>query len=211
MKYQAKIYQQKAIDKILNQDGVGLFLGMGLGKTSCTLTAINHLINIEETIQKVLVIAPLRVAKTTWTDEWRKWDHLHKLVLCKVLGSAPQRKKKLANKNADIYIINRENVPWLVEYLGKDWFFDMVVIDELTSFKNRTTKRWKAIRKVRSSLKKVVGLTGTPIANGLLDLWAQVWLLDQGESLGKSFSKYSLCPLHFDIKQFRTGCKASTK
>ena len=128
MKYQAKIYQQKAIDKILNQDGVGLFLGMGLGKTSCTLTAINHLINIEETIQKVLVIAPLRVAKTTWTDEWRKWDHLHKLVLCKVLGSAPQRKKKLANKNADIYIINRENVPWLVEYLGKDWFFDMVVI-----------------------------------------------------------------------------------
>ena len=190
MKYQAKIYQQKAIDKILNQDGVGLFLGMGLGKTSCTLTAINHLINIEETIQKVLVIAPLRVAKTTWTDEWRKWDHLHKLVLCKVLGSAPQRKKKLANKNADIYIINRENVPWLVEYLGKDWFFDMVVIDELTSFKNRTTKRWKAIRKVRSSLKKVVGLTGTPIANGLLDLWAQVWLLDQGESLGKSFSKY---------------------
>ena len=122
MRYQAKIYQQKAIEQIVEKDAVGLFLGMGLGKTSVTLTAINRLINLHETVKKVLVIAPLRVAKTTWTDEWKKWDHLHDLNVVKVLGSAPQRKKQLT-LDADVYVINRENVPWLVEYLGKGLVF----------------------------------------------------------------------------------------
>lgn len=198
MKYQAKLYQQKAIDKIIDKEAVGLFLDMGLGKTAVALTAMNQLINYEESIKKALVIAPLRVARSTWTDEQKKWDHLKDLKLVKVLGTAGQRQKALT-QDGDVFLINRENIPWLIKYLGKGWFFDMLVIDELTSFKNRTTKRWKALRKIRSNLKKVIGLTGSPIANGLLDLWAQVWLLDQGEALGKSFSVYR--DMYFDPDQ----------
>ena len=189
MKFVAKPYQIEATNRILNQDSVGLFLEMGLGKTASTLNAIDELVNNRFEINKVLIIAPLRVARHTWSDELGKWDHLSHMKLTKVLGTATQRKNALLEDNK-VFIINRENVPWLVKHMGKRWTFDMVVIDELSSFKNKQTKRWKALRHVRSAIKKMVGLTGTPVANGLLNLWAQMWLLDQGQSLGRSYSIY---------------------
>lgn len=140
-------------------------------------------------VQKVLVIAPLRVAQKTWPDEIRKWDHLKHLRISKVLGTEKQRLAALQVK-ADIWIINRENVEWLVDLYGKDWPFDMVVIDELSSFKSSKAKRFRALRKVRPLIKRIVGLTGTPAPNGLIDLWPQVYLLDQGERLGKTVTGY---------------------
>jgi SNF2 family DNA or RNA helicase len=140
-------------------------------------------------VQKVLVIAPLRVAQKTWTDEVRKWDHLKHLRISKVLGTEKQRLAALQAK-ADIWVINRENVEWLVDLYGKDWPFDMVVIDELSSFKSSKAKRFRALRKVRPCIKRIVGLTGTPAPNGLIDLWPQVYLLDQGERLGKTVTGY---------------------
>lgn len=140
-------------------------------------------------MQKVLVIAPLRVAQKTWSDEIRKWDHLNRLKLSKVLGTEKQRMTALRTQ-ADIWIINRENVEWLVDLYGKDWPFDMVVIDELSSFKSSKAKRFRALRKVRPLIKRIVGLTGTPTPNGLIDLWPQVYLLDRGERLGKTVTGY---------------------
>lgn len=189
MIYNPHPYQRYATNKILEQDAVGLFLDMGLGKTVSTLTAVDQLLYDYFDVEKVLVIAPLRVAQKTWPDEIRKWDHLKHLRISRVLGNEKQRLAALQVK-ADIWIINRENVEWLVDLYGKNWPFDMVVIDELSSFKSSKAKRFRALRKVRPMIKRIVGLTGTPAPNGLIDLWPQVYLLDQGERLGKTVTGY---------------------
>lgn len=154
-----------------------------------TLTVIAELMHNRFEISKALVIAPLRVAENVWDVEAKKWDHLKHLRVAKVLGSEKKRIQALAS-NADIYVINRENTKWLVDYYKKDWPFDMLVLDELSSFKSHRAKRFKALRKVRPLCKRVVGLTGTPAPNGLIDLWAQVYLLDSGQRLGKTISGY---------------------
>lgn len=188
MKFVPHEYQRVAIDKIVNQPAAGLFLEMGLGKTVITLSAVSDLITLGD-VSRVLVVAPLRVAQSVWAQEASKWDHTKHLQVVRVLGSADKRRAALAQR-ADIYVINRENVPWLVDELGRGWNFDMVVLDELSSFKNRSSARWKALRKVRSRIKRIVGLTGTPAPNGLIDLWAQVYLLDGGEALGTTLGGY---------------------
>ena len=192
MKFVPHTYQQMAIDKILDTPKAGLFLDMGLGKTVITLTAIEELMNNRFEIDRVLVIAPLRVAEDTWSRESQKWDHLKHLRISKVLGSARERRKALA-READIYIVNRENVVWLTDELsqvGDGWDFDMVVIDELSSFKSHSAKRFKALRKYITRSSRVVGLTGTPAPNGLIDLWSQIYLLDGGERLGKTITGF---------------------
>lgn len=198
MKYKAHGYQKKATERILQQKRVGLFLDMGLGKTVITLTAIKELIE-DFAIWKVLVIAPKRVAEDTWSREHEKWDHLSGLRISKVLGTPTQRMKAL-KAEADIYVIGRDNVKWLVELMGKSWPFDMVVIDELSSFKNPSAQRFKALRKVIPASDRVVGLTGTPSPNGLMDLWAEIYLLDRGERLGTTISAYR-------EKYFRAGAR----
>ena len=188
MKFKPHEYQQKAIDKIVGQPASGLFLEMGLGKTVITLSAISELIMLGD-VKKVLVVAPLRVAQSVWVQEAKKWDHTAHLHVVRVLGTANARRAALA-QNADIYVINRETVAWLVEELGRSWPFDMVVLDELSSFKSRSSQRWKALRKVRSKVKRIVGLTGTPAPNGLIDLWSQIYLLDNGEALEPTLGGY---------------------
>lgn len=189
MKFIPHTYQKYAIQRILEQPAVGLFLDMGMGKTVCALTAAAELLHDRFEVTRVLVIAPLRVAEDTWSREAEKWDHLKYLRIAKVLGSEQQRVAAL-NSDADIYVINRENVEWLVNYFGKRWPFDMVIIDELSSFKSSKARRFRALRKVRPLIKRIVGLTGTPAPNGLIDLWAQIYLLDQGERLGKTITGY---------------------
>ena len=192
MKYKAHSYQERAKNFIEDHEAAGLFLEMGLGKTVITLTAIDELMNDRFEVSRVLVIAPLRVAEDTWSRESKKWDHLKHLRISKILGSAADRRAAL-KKDADIYVINRENVVWLVEYLEKErikWPFDMIVIDELSSFKNNQAKRFKALRKVRPMVDRIVGLTGTPAANSLMDLWAEMYLLDRGERLGRTLTAY---------------------
>lgn len=192
MEFKPHSYQQMAIDKIIDTPRAGLFLDMGLGKTVITLTAIDQLMNDYFEVSRVLVIAPLRVAEDTWSRESQKWDHLKHLRISKVLGSASNRRKALA-KDADIYVINRENVVWLTDELsqvGDGWGFDMVVIDELSSFKSHAAKRFKALRKYVTRSSRVVGLTGTPAPNGLIDLWSQIYLLDGGERLGTTISGF---------------------
>lgn len=189
MIYKPYSYQVYATRQILEKPRVGLFLDMGLGKTVITLSAIEELIYNRFQVSKVLIIAPLRVAQSTWTTEVEKWTHLKKMRVSQVLGSREQRIRGLETP-ADIYIINRENVPWLCETLGASWDFDMVVIDELSSFKSGKTARFKALKKQIPKCSRVVGLTGTPAPNGLLDLWSQVFLLDFGERLGKTFTRY---------------------
>lgn len=191
MKYEPHSYQKVAEEKIIELPAVGLFLDMGLGKTVITLTAINRLMYEMFAVQRVLVIAPKRVAEDTWSRESQKWDHLKHLKLSKILGSREQRLQAL-NTDADIYIINRENVAWLVEQCQakRRWPFDMVVIDELSSFKSSKSQRFKALKKVTPLIKRIVGLTGTPTPNGLLDLWPQIYLLDRGMRLGKTVTGY---------------------
>jgi SNF2 family DNA or RNA helicase len=179
-------YQTYTTQFIIDHPACGILLGLGLGKSVITLTAITRLIN---EVNCVLVIAPLRVAEDTWSKECEKWDHLQHLKISKVLG--PETKRLIALKaKADIYVINRENVTWLVKWYGSRWPFDVVIIDELSSFKSAKSQRFKALRKVRPLIKRIVGLTGTPSPNGLLDLWPQIYLLDRGERLGKTFSSY---------------------
>lgn len=189
MEYKPHQYQDYATKRILDTNYIALLLEMGLGKTVSTLTAIDLLLNDYFEATRVLVIAPLRVADDTWAREIEKWDHLKHLRISKVLGSAAQRRKAL-KADADIFIINRENVEWLVGELGTKWDFDTVVIDELSSFKNHQSKRFRALRRVRPMVKRVIGLTGTPAPNGLIDLWPQIYLLDQGERLGKTVTGY---------------------
>lgn len=189
MKFIPHNYQKYCIDKVVNTEKVGLLLDMGLGKTIITLTAIDELkLNLFE-INKVLVVAPKKVAESTWFREAEKWDHLKLLKFSGVLGSEKKRINAL-NTPADIYVINRENIPWLVDYYRNDWPFDMVVIDEFSSFKNHQAKRFKALKLVLGKIKRLVGLTGTPAPNGLKDIWAQIYLLDQGERLGKNITAF---------------------
>lgn len=189
MKYIPHKYQEYAKDWIIEKEKSGLLLDMGLGKSVITLTAIDDLMFDYFEIEKVLIIAPLRVAEFTWDAEIEKWDHLKDLKISKVLGPEKKRIEALEVK-ADIYIINRENIKWLVDKLVKAWPFDMVVIDELSSFKSNKAARFKALKKVRPCMKRVVGLTGTPAPNGLLDLWAQIYLLDGGQRLGRTITSY---------------------
>lgn len=189
MRYVAHNYQNYAKDFILAHKVSALFLDCGLGKTITTLTAINELMYDSFEISKVLIIAPLRVAQSTWKDEIEKWDHLNLLRYSIVVGDEKERLKAL-KQNSDIYIINRENVDWLVTKSGIDFNFDMLVIDELGSFKSHTSKRFKSLLKIRPYFERVVGLTGTPSSNGLMDLWAEFRVLDLGERLGRYITHY---------------------
>lgn len=189
MKYKPHEYQSYCIQRIINDKAVGLFLDMGLGKTVITLTAVNDLKYNRFEIQRCLVIAPKKVAEATWSKEAEKWDHLKHLRISKILGTESKRIRAV-NTPADVYVINRENVPWLVDHYRNDWKFDMVVVDELSSFKSNKAKRFKCLTWVRPHIKKFVGLTGTPAPNGMMDLWAQVYLLDGGERLGKTITAY---------------------
>lgn len=188
MKFNPWNYQQYSINHIIDHKASGLFLDMGMGKTVSTLTAIDNLIFLGE-VNKVLVIAPLRVAEDTWSTEVEKWDHLKHLRISKILGTKKQRKEALM-KNADIYVTNRENVDWLVSECFDSWIWDMVIIDELSSFKSSKSKRFRALKKVRPYFKRIVGLTGTPAPNSLIDLWPQIYLLDGGQRLGKTITGF---------------------
>lgn len=183
-------YQETGVAHILDNDKCGLFLDMGLGKTVTTLTAANQLIYEELEIDSILVIAPKRVAENVWSSEIEKWQHLKHLKLSRVIGNEVQRKHAL-KKKADIYIIGRDNVAWLCgQYGGNMLPFDMWIIDESSSFKNHKSVRFKALRKCQPSAKRIVILTGTPAPNGLLDIWAQIYLLDRGERLGKFITHF---------------------
>lgn len=189
MKYNPHDYQKYATEYIETNPVAAVLLDMGLGKTSITLTAVNDLMFDYFDVHKALVIAPLRVARNTWSAEIEKWEHLSDLKYSIAVGTEAERLAAL-KAEADIYIINRENVQWLVEQSGVPFNYDMVVIDELSSFKNHQAKRFKALMKVRPKTKRVVGLTGTPSSNGLMDLWAEFRLLDMGERLGRFIGQY---------------------
>lgn len=189
MKYKPHSYQEYAIRYIETHPISALLIDMGLGKTSITLTAIRNLLFDSFEVCKVLVIAPLRVAKSTWTDEIKKWEHLSTLTYSLIIGNENERLSAL-NEKTDIYIINRENVDWLVNKSGYKFDFDMVVIDELSSFKNHQSKRFKSLMKVRPLVKRIVGLTGTPSSNGLMDLFAEFKILDMGKRLGYFIGQY---------------------
>lgn len=195
MEYKPHNYQAYCIQRIVEDSAVGLFLRPGLGKTSITLSAINILKYYRWSICKALVVAPKKVAEGTWSKEASKWDHLKHLRISTVLGPSTKRIKAL-NTPADVYVINRENIPWLVDYYKQAWPFDMVVLDESTSFKNGKSKRFKALKLVRRFMKKIVLLTGTPSSKGLEDLWAQVYLLDEGQRLGRTLTQYR--QIYFD-------------
>ena len=182
-------YQQFCIDNIIYNHAVGLFLDMGLGKTVITLSAVHDLRYNRWEVMKPLIIAPKKVAEATWTTEAKKWDHLNMMRVVPVLGTEQQRLRALSTP-ADLYVINRENVKWLVDHFKNAWPFDMVILDESSSFKNASSQRFKALKLVRSRIKRIVELTGTPSSNGLEDLWAQIFLLDGGARLGKTLGAY---------------------
>lgn len=189
MRFEPHRYQRYAITRIIRDSAVGLFLSMGLGKTVITLTAVNELKYDRWQISRCLVIAPKKVAEATWSTEAAKWDHLQHLRIVPVLGTLKQRLRAL-DTPGDVWVINRENVTWLVDHYRAVWPFDMVVLDESSSFKNSQSKRFKSLKLVRPRIKRLVELTGTPAPNGLEDLWAQIWLLDGGERLGKTISSF---------------------
>lgn len=189
MKYSPHDYQRYATDFIINNPISAVLLEMGLGKSVISLSAINELMLDYFDVSRTLVIAPLRVAISTWPEEIKKWEHLKYLRYSVVTGSEKERLDAL-KKPAHIYIINRENVDWLITKSGFKWFFDMVVIDELSSFKSYQAKRFKSLLKARPKVKRIVGLTGTPSSNGLMDLWAEFRLLDMGERLGRYITHY---------------------
>lgn len=189
MKYSPHDYQRYATNFIINNPISAVLLEMGLGKSVISLSAINELMLDYFDVSRTLVIAPLRVAISTWPEEIKKWEHLKYLTYSVVTGSEKERIDAL-KKPAHIYIINRENVDWLITKSGFKWFFDMVVIDELSSFKSYQAKRFKSLLKARPNVKRIVGLTGTPSSNGLMDLWAEFRLLDMGERLGRYITHY---------------------
>lgn len=191
MNFKPYDYQKYAIDYIKTHPVAAVLLDMGLGKTVISLTAIFDLLFDSFQVHRVLVIAPLRVARDTWPSEIRKWDHLSGLTYAVAVGTARERKAALM-QSADVTIINRENLVWLIEKSGIPFKYDMVVVDELSSFKSHRSKRFKALMKVRPSVKRIVGLTGTPSSNGLMDLWAEFKLLDQGKRLGRFIGQYRL-------------------
>lgn len=197
MKFIPHPYQQYCIAQAIQKPALGLFLDMGLGKTIITLSVINELKYGRFQVRKVLVIAPKKVAEAIWQREAAKWDNVKHLRFSTVLGSQAKRIRAL-NTPADIYIINRENVVWLVDYYKNDWPFDMVVCDEFSSFKSHSAKRFKALAAIRGHIDRIIGLTGTPSPNGLDDLWSQVYLLDQGQRLGRYYT-------HFRERYFEPG------
>ncbi len=182
-------YQIRAVQHIIDKKKCALWLEMGLGKSVSTLTAIDYLMFDEFSIHKVLIVAPLRVSNSVWHKESEKWEHLHRFRFSICTGSEQERLARL-QRDADIYIINRENIPWLVEKMGKKWNFDMVVIDESSSFKSPSSKRFKALKKVLPFTDRVVELTGTPAPNGYMDLYAQIFLLDSGQRLGRTLTMF---------------------
>lgn len=183
-------YQVRSVEHIIDNPAAGLFLGMGLGKTVSTLTAINRLIYEELEIASVLVIAPRRVAESVWSAEVDNWEHLKHLRVSKIIGDVKKRKAAL-NAKADIYMISRDNIAWLIGLYGGLFLpFNMLVIDESSSFKNHDSQRFKALKRVQPCFKRVVILTGTPAANGLINLWSQIYLLDRGDRLGKTITAY---------------------
>ena len=189
MRYKPHEYQKYAIEFIKKNPIAAILLDMGMGKTSIVLSALNELMYDSFEVTKVLIIAPLRIARNTWSDEIKKWDHLNGIRYSIAVGTAAERLTAL-KADADIYIINRENVPWLIEDSGLPFDFDCVVVDELSSFKNWQAKRFKALMKVRPKIRRIVGLTGTPSSNGLMDLFAEFKILDMGERLGRFISQY---------------------
>lgn len=189
MNYQPHEYQQYATDFIIKNPTAAVFLEMGLGKSVIALTAILELCLERFEISRVLVIAPLRVARDTWPAEIQKWDHLKNLTYSVAVGTANERRAALRQKTF-IHIINRENVQWLIEDSGIPWQYDMVVIDELSSFKSHQSKRFKSLMKARPGVRRMVGLTGTPSSNGLMDLWAEFRVLDMGKRLGRFITHY---------------------
>jgi len=189
MKFIPHPYQAYCIQRVIFSFALMLMLDMGLGKTVICLTAIQDLMYNRFCVGKVLVIAPKKVAESTWCKEAQKWDHLKDLRFSLVMGSTQKRIRAL-NTPADIWVINRDNVQWLCDYYANEWPFDMVIVDESTSFKNHNAKRWKALRRVMPRVRRVVELTGTPAPNGLIDLWAQIYLLDGGARLGKTIGGF---------------------
>lgn len=189
MKYNPHEYQKYATNFIIDHPVAAILLDMGLGKSVITLTAINDLIYNRFEVNRVLVIAPLRVANNTWPDEIKKWDHLSHLTYSVVTGNKQQRLAAL-RQDVNLYIINRENLKWLVEDYGVPFFYDMIVIDELSSFKSYRSQRFKCLKKLRPHVKRIVGLTGTPSSNGLMDLWAEFRVLDMGQRLGRYITHY---------------------
>ena len=191
-------HQEAGVEWILSRPACGLIWGMGTGKTVTTLTALDRILHDYLEDGPVLVIAPKRVALDTWTTESSGWEHLAHLKVSVVIGSAKQRKAALRtiyeDDPADIYVINRENVVWLVEFFGQYWPFPIVVVDELSSFKSSQAKRWKALRRVRGRIRRFIGLTGTPRPNGLEDLWPEMYLLDLGRRLGKTLGGFIRAP-----------------
>lgn len=185
-------YQHMMIEHIKENPACALWVFMGAGKTASTLTAVVDLMNDFE-VNKTLVVAPLRVARKVWTDEISEWAHLRHLKHCTIIGDTKTRRTKvltLMDNPADIYTINRENLAWLVDYFGDKWPFDTVILDEARSFQNATAKRFKALRRVRPYIGRLIELTGTPATNGLMGLWAQVFLLDKGKRLGKTLHSF---------------------
>ena len=189
MKYEPHEYQKYAIEYIKSHPVAAILLGCGLGKTSIALTAIDDMLHDTFEIRKVLIVAPIRVARVSWPDEIKKWDHLSDLTYSVVVGTREERLNAL-KADAEIYIINRENLPWLIEESGMPFDYDMVVLDELSSFKNWQSKRFRAFMKVRPTVKRVIGLTGTPSSNGLMDLFAEYRCLDTGVRLGRFIGQY---------------------
>ena len=189
MKFDPHPYQAHCTDQIIKLPALALWLDMGLGKSVITLTAVSQLKYDYLQVRKCLIIAPKKVAEATWQNEAQKWDHLRHLRIATILGSQQQRLRALAS-TADVYIINRDNVQWLVDYYQHDWPFDMVVLDESSSFKNWQAKRWKKLKAVRPRISRLLELTGTPSPRDLIDLWAQIYLLDCGERLGKTIGSF---------------------
>ena len=192
MIFEPHAYQRKAIDFIIDHPNCALYLDMGLGKSVVTLTAIQQLIDDYLEVRKVLVVAPKSVARNTWPTEAKKWDHLKSLRVSVVMGTAAQRRKAL-EADADVYVVNRENLVWLVDYCDNTlvrWDFNCVVLDESSSFKNPQARRYKAIRRMRWLIYRMIELTGTPSPNGLMDLWSQIELLDRGQRLGRTLTTY---------------------
>lgn len=189
MKLTLHNYQVVAQDFIISHPNAAVILDMGMGKTATTLSAVNELMFDRFEVAKVLVIAPLRVANTVWSDEIEQWAELRHLRYSKIVGTPKQRKVAL-QKDADIYIVNRENLPWLVEQCSPYFKWDMVVIDELSSFKSWQSKRFKAFMAMRPYMKRIVGLTGTPSSNGLMDLFAEFKVIDGGERLGRFIGEF---------------------
>lgn len=189
MKYLPRRHQQIADGFLRKRDRAGLFLGMGLGKSAVTLTLLDEYIHDTFRVNKALVVAPLKVAEDTWSREAEKWDHLRDLRVVRVLGTEKRRMKALET-DADVYVINRENVVWLVEKLGKRWPFDALIIDELSSFKSTKAKRWRMLKRIAPLCKIVWGLTGTPAGKGYMDLFAEIYLLDGGKRLGSTLTAY---------------------